>query len=87
VDLMAVDTRNKRFSIVGLDLPYIEIVHNPDGTIGSDDRAQALGLYSGLVPAESAVWTVVTPESGGWGAASTDDEIWTPVTPESGGWT
>ena len=47
---MAVDTRNKRFSLLGFGhgygIPYV--LPNPDGTIDSDDRAQLIYLYPGI---------------------------------------
>ena len=45
---MAVDTRDKRFSIMGLALPTLSLYGNPDGTIDSADRYQLLYLYSGI---------------------------------------
>lgn len=45
---MAVDTRDKRFSMIGFmaDTPWI--MANPDGTIGAGDRAMLLNLYAGI---------------------------------------
>lgn len=45
---MAVDTRDKRFSIVGLTSPTIPALPNPDGTLDIDDRPQLLKLYAGF---------------------------------------
>ena len=46
---MAVDTRNKRFSLLGFGqghhVPYV--VPNPDGAIDDVDRPQWLSLYHG----------------------------------------
>ena len=47
---MAVDTRNRRFSMLAFGQahgsPYV--FPNPDGTINSDDRAQFAYLYAGI---------------------------------------
>lgn len=45
---MAVDTRNKRFSMIGIDMPFLRVFPNPDGTISAEDRQQYLGKYSGI---------------------------------------
>ena len=45
---MSIDSRDKRFSIMGLGQPAPSLYGNPDGTIGSDNRAQLLYLYSGI---------------------------------------
>ena len=47
---MAVDTRNKRFSLLGFaqarGMPLV--FPNPDGTLNSDDRAHFVYLYPGI---------------------------------------
>ena len=43
---MAVDTRNKRMSMIGLALASPSVMANPDGAIGVADRAQLLWFYS-----------------------------------------
>lgn len=50
---MAVDTRDKRFSMVGLANQFIPVFPNPDGTIDAADRFQYIHLYhdASLVPA------------------------------------
>ena len=45
---MAVDTRNKRMSLIGLDSPVPTVLPHPDGDIGTQDRAMLLWLYHGL---------------------------------------
>lgn len=45
---MAVDTRDKRFSILGLHQPVPSLTPNPDGTVGTADRAMWLFLYHGI---------------------------------------
>lgn len=45
---MAVDTRDKRFSMMGLLQPVPSIFPNPDGTINTQDRAQYDLLYAGI---------------------------------------
>ena len=45
---MAVDSRDKRMSMVGFGNPRPGVLPNPDGTVGTADRAMLLGLYSGI---------------------------------------
>lgn len=46
---MAVDTRNKRFGIVHIALPWRSgHFPNPDGTVDQSDRQQFLGYYPGI---------------------------------------
>ncbi len=45
---MAVDTRNKRASILGLALASAIVFPNPDGTIDNPDRQQTAYSYSGI---------------------------------------
>lgn len=45
---MAVDSRDKRFSAMGLALPF-RVYPNPDGDVGSIDRVQWLPLYRATI--------------------------------------
>lgn len=45
---MAVDTRNKRMSLIGLGSPIPTVLPNPDGAFNNFDRAQLIWLYAGL---------------------------------------
>lgn len=57
---MAIDTRSKRASVLGLVLPFRQHFPVPDGTLGQPDRAHLLGLYSGYeyaAPANDVVDT------------------------------
>ncbi len=45
---MAVDTRNKRFSVIGLTSPTLPALPNPDGTLDIGDRPILLMLYAGF---------------------------------------
>ena len=45
---MAIDSRDKRFSIMGLGQPALSVLPNPSGTIGTAAKAQLLYLYSGI---------------------------------------
>ena len=45
---MAVDTRNKRFSMLGLNQPGLSPLPNPDGAFSDADRAMFLYLYHGI---------------------------------------
>lgn len=56
---MAIDTRNKRFSMINFlaDVPWA--LPNPDGAISAADRAMLLNLYVGISLGE--VVSVETP--------------------------
>lgn len=45
---MALDTRNKRASAVGLALAWRMVLPHPDGTIATADRQQAALCYAGI---------------------------------------
>lgn len=45
---MALDTRNKRASALGLTLAALRVGPTPDGTLGTADRLHAAYLYSGI---------------------------------------
>ena len=48
---MAVDTREKRFSLIGYGLPFRLTLPVADGSFDVGDRLHLLGLYAGIVPA------------------------------------
>ena len=48
---MAVDTKNKRMSVIGLALPVPSMLPDSDGTIAIADRLHLLWLYSGIAAA------------------------------------
>lgn len=52
---MAIDTRDKRASAIGL--PTFWIAPIPDGTIDAADRLQIAGLYRGIAAVAGIVWT------------------------------
>jgi hypothetical protein len=45
---MAIDTRNKRFSMLNLGQPIPFALFEADGTVDADDRAFGLKLYAGI---------------------------------------
>lgn len=46
---MAVDSRNKRMSLVGFGLPVPRVLPNPDGSLSDGaDRGMLLYLYHGI---------------------------------------
>jgi hypothetical protein len=47
---MAVDTRDKRMSMLGLAKASVRLFQNPTGTIGAAARAILEFLYSGILP-------------------------------------
>lgn len=50
---MAIDTRERRASAGACGLLGLVIPPIPDGTIGAGDRLQLLGMYAGILTAES----------------------------------
>ena len=52
---MAIDTRNKRASCIGIDLAWNRVFPNPDGTINVNDRQQIGLKYAGTLGVSSAV--------------------------------
>ena len=45
---MAVDTANKRYSMLGLGLDFMRLRPVPDGSVDTADRLHFLPLYSGI---------------------------------------
>lgn len=62
---MAVDTPQKRFSLLGLGSPVPRLLPIPQGSFGAGDRALLIFLYSGI-DLGAAVAAAET-YSGGWG--------------------
>ena len=60
---MAIDTVTKRFSITNLGGDLM-VLPNPDGSVGSRDRAILLSLYSGLIDTEAGGGGAGTPGAG-----------------------
>ncbi len=56
---MAVDTRNKRASTIGIFLPVPSVLPNADGSIEDGDRFQVSWAYSGLEIALASYGTVL----------------------------
>lgn len=54
---MAVDTRDKRFSMIGLTSPTLVYQQNPTGTVGAPARELLLFLYSGIALAAPGGFT------------------------------
>jgi len=52
---MAVDTRDKRASCIGLGLPVPSVLPQPDGDIDAPDRLQVAFCYAGIAVAEAIV--------------------------------
>jgi hypothetical protein len=48
------DTRDKRFSMIGLAKPWLRAFKNPTGTVDAEARAMLLFLYGGI-PLDSPV--------------------------------
>ena len=72
---MAVDTRNKRFSMLGLAqarmVPYV--LPNPDGSFSTQDRAQLAFMYAGI----ALDAPVNTPRPGAPGSSGYFQRKWT----------
>lgn len=85
---MAIDTANKRFSIMSMRSPILKPSIIPDGTIDDGDRYHFLNLYFGI--ALSGVidaWTTQDPVSTSWSDQSADSTTWTDQTAVSTTWT
>ena len=52
---MALDTRNKRASAVGLALAWRLVLPNPDGSLIQADRQQAALCYAGIDADEAII--------------------------------
>ena len=52
---MAVDTREKRFSVMNMGLPIPFNLFEVDGTVNADDKAHLLYLYAGVALAAPIV--------------------------------
>lgn len=51
---MAIDTRNKRFSLLGLGLDALRVRPNPDGSFATNgDRGQLLPLWRGFFTSDA----------------------------------
>ena len=46
---MALNTRDNRASAIGIDLNWLRVYHNPDGSFNQADRQQAAFKYAGLL--------------------------------------
>lgn len=55
---MAIDTRDKRASMIGLGLPFVRVLPNPESVDPMDlgDRQQMLFMYRGIA-VTAGVWT------------------------------
>lgn len=51
---MALDTRNKRSSAIGVSLPWRNMLPDPDGTTTQADRQAVAYLYAGILAATTA---------------------------------
>jgi len=60
---MAVDTRDKRMSLIGLALPVPRVLPNPDNSITAPDRAMLLFLYYMTLAAPVIPVVIPTPDN------------------------
>lgn len=58
---MAIDTREKRFSMMDFGDGNIGVLHEPDGSVDLDDRQHLLGCYSGIAFAELGILDLCGP--------------------------
>lgn len=63
---MAVDTREKRFSVMNMGLPIPFNLFEADGSVDSDDRAHLLDLYSGIAAIAAIVDIRMKVPNGSW---------------------
>jgi hypothetical protein len=55
VDIVAVDTRDKRASCIGFDFPSRAVFPNPDGSFNQGDRQHIAYVYRGIDAGEAVV--------------------------------
>lgn len=55
---MALDTKTKRGSAMGMTLPYRPWLTEPDGTLAVDDRVALLKLAASIAPAAATLVNV-----------------------------
>jgi hypothetical protein len=82
---MAVDTANKRFSMMGLGMPHVLEV-KPSGSVDAATRSTLLNLYEGITLDDSAIWTPQANDGSSWSAQSLDGSTWTPQADDSSVW-
>ena len=83
---MAIDTAEKRFSMMGFASPMRKYIV-PDGAVDADARATFLDLYSGIPLAESVnPWTVQDDETTTWSVQADSSTTWTVKTDSSTTW-
>ena len=56
---MAVDTRDKRFSLISFGSPIPNVLPNPDGSFNAADRAMLIFLYHGLALSAPSILTII----------------------------
>jgi hypothetical protein len=54
---LAVDTRDKRASLIGLAKPWVRLLQTPTGTIGQGGRQMLEMLYAGIAAAGPTIVT------------------------------
>lgn len=81
---MAIDSRDKRFSLIGLASPFVRCLQNPTGTVGLAARQMLEFLYSGIAPTS----TITTPRamSGTWSDSTQIGTRWIDSTQISSTW-
>lgn len=57
---MALDSRQKRFSMMGLGRVPAPVLFEADSSVDADDRLHLLGLYSGIAAAAATILAEVT---------------------------
>ena len=63
---MAIDSKAKRFSMMGLGSPSSRTLPPPDGSINAADRAHFLGLYSGIALSNPSAAVAALAAVRGW---------------------
>ena len=77
---MAIDTRQKRFSMLSLNQVPAPALFEADGTVDADDRAHLLRLYSGITLAAIVdIWTEIPAASGVWSEVAAASTTWTEI--------
>lgn len=50
---MAIDTRSRRASVLGVATPWLLVLPEPDNTVGSEDRQHVAYAYAGIAAGEA----------------------------------
>lgn len=84
---MAVDTRNKRASVLGIALAVTLTLPVADGAIAAADRQSLAYCYGGFTPAISVTWVMVRVVDVAWTVAAGLASSWSTAAGAPDAWT